>query len=266
MYKFDSLNLFVCLFVHDQLDIVVLFFIVSYLWYLFPTGASRIYGYDTGSNQSFQSNVLPAGANVTQKDGFRGLCIPMKKEVVLGPFADQCLGNSSSCDNFTISFLAYVKGAVAENEEVHILYSTPLTQGLFHVQFTVTRTVSRLEGQAFIVGGNSTTLLERRGLFPGVNTWVHVAIVYSQSVQELELYMNSVKVTEPTAAIPWDNSGSAVNVSLASTGNIKEICVSYFQIIVDAITEEEIQQLEQESRSQGELKTKLMWMSANTRP
>jgi len=224
---------------------------VSYLWYLFPTGGSRIYGYDTRSNQSFQSNVLPAGANVTQKDGFRGLCIPMKKEVVLGPFANQCLGNSSSCDNFTISFLAYVNGAVAENEEVHILYSTPLTQGLFHVQFTVTRTVSRLEGQAYIVGGNSTTLLERKGLFPGVNTWVHVAIVYSQSVQELELYMNSVKVTEPTAAIPWDNSGSAVNVSLASTGNIKEICVSYFQIIVDAITEEEIQQLEQESRTQA---------------
>ena len=223
---------------------------------MFPTGASRVYGYDTGSKQSFQSNVLPAGANTTERDGFHGLCIPMKKEVVLGPFADQCLGNSSSCDSFTISFLAYVNGAVAENEDVHILYSNPLTQGLFHVQFTVTRTVSRLEGQAYIVGGNSTTLLERKGLFPGVNTWVHVAIVYSQAHQEIDLYMNSVKVTDPTAAIPWNNRGSAVNVSLASTGNIKEICVSYFQIISNAITGEEIQQLEQESRTQGELKAK----------
>ena len=148
-----------------------------------------------------------------------------------------------------------MNGAVAENEDVHILYSTPLTQGLFHVQFTVTRTVSRLEGQAYIVGGNSSTLLERKGLFPGVNTWVHVAIVYSQSRQELDLYMNSVKVTDPTTTIPWNNRRSAVNVSLASTGNIKEICVSYFQIINDAIKETEIQQLEHESRTQGEFKT-----------
>lgn len=233
-----------------------MFFIVSYLWYLFPTGANRIYGYDTGNNQSFQSNVLPAGANATERDGFHGLCIPREREVVLGPFADQCLGNSSSCDSFTISFLVYVNDAVAENEDVHILYSTPLTQGLFHVQFTVTRTVSRLEGQAYIAGGNSTTLLERKGLFPGVKMWVHVAIVYSQSLQELDLYMNSVKVTDLTAVIPWNNRGSAVNVSLASTTNINEICVSYFQIINDAITGEEIQQLEQESRTQGEFKTK----------
>ena len=68
--------------------------------------------------------------------------------------------------------------------------------------------------------------------------------------------MNSVKVADLTAAIPWNNRGSAVNVSLASTGNIKEICVSYFHVINDAITGEEIQQLEQESRTQGEIKTK----------
>lgn len=238
------------------MGVIVLFFIDSFLWYLFPAGASRVYGYDTENNKSFESNELPAGANVTLRDGFHGLCIPMKNEVIVGSFADQCLGNFSTCDSFTISFLAYVDGAVAENEDVHILYSTPLTQGLYHVQFTVTRTVSRLEGQAYIVGGNSSTLLERKGRFPGVNTWVHVAIVYSQSLQELDLYMNSVKVTDPTATIPWNNNRSAVSVSLASTGNQKEICVSYFQIIKGVLTEKEIQQLEQESRTQGELKTK----------
>ena len=222
---------------------------------MFPAEASRVYGYDTANNQSFESNALPAGANVTLKDGVRGLCIPMKKEVIVGPFADQCLGNSSTCDSFTISFLAYINGAVADNEDVHILYSTPVTQGLYHVQFTVTRTVSRLEGLASIVGGNSSTLLERKGLFPGVNTWVHVAIVYSQSLQELDIYMNNVKVTDPTSTIPWNNNRSPVSVSLASTGNQKQICVSYFQIIKDVLSEEEIQQLEQESRTQGELKT-----------
>lgn len=222
---------------------------------MFPAEASRVYGYDTANNQSFESNVLPDGANVTLKDGVRGLCIPIKEEVIVGPFADQCLGNSSTCDSFTISFLAYVNGAVAQNEDVHILYSTPVTQGLYHVQFTVTRTVSRLEGQASIVGGNSSTLLERKGLFPGVNTWIHVAIVYSQSLQELDLYMNNVKVTDPTATIPWNNNRSPVNVSLASNRNQKQICVSYFQIIKDVLTEEEIQQLEQQSRAQGELKT-----------
>ncbi|XP_078373538.1 uncharacterized protein LOC144657116 [Oculina patagonica] len=223
----------------------------SFLWYLFPAGASRVYGYDTENNKSFESNVLPDGANVTLKEGFHGLCIPMKKEVIVGHFADQCLGNSSTCDSFTISFLAYVDGAVAKNEDVHILYSTPLTQGLYHVQFTVTRTVSRLEGQANIVGGNSSTLLERKGQFPGVNKWVHVAIVYSQSLKKLDLYMNSAKVTDPLGDIPWNNNRSAVSVSLASTGNQKDICVSYFQIIKGVLTEKEIQQLEQESRTQG---------------
>lgn len=236
------------------MDVAILFFIDSFLWYLFPAEATRVYGYDTTNNKSFESNVLPAGANVTLKDGFRGLCIPMKSEVIVGPFADECLGNSSNCDSFTISFLAYVNGAVAENEDVHILYSTPLTQGLYHVQFTVTQTVSRLEGQAYIVGGNSSRLLERKGLFPGVNTWVHVAIVYSQSLQELHLYINSIKVTDPITVIPWNNNRSPVNVSLASTGNQKDVCVSYFQIIKDLLTDEEIKQLEKESRTQGELK------------
>ena len=228
-----------------------MFFIDSYLWYLFPIGAKRVYGYDTGTNQSFDSNILPDGTNVANNDGYHGLCIPMKNEVIVGSFAEQCLGDSTTCDNFTISFLAYVKGAVAENEDVYILYSAPLTQGLYHVQFTVTQTVSRLEGQANIVGGNSSTLLERKGLFPGVNRWVHVAIVYSQSRQTLDLYMNSVKVTDSTATIPWNNSRSGVKVSLGYTENFKEICVSYFQIIKGVLTEKEIRQLEQESRTQG---------------
>lgn len=191
---------------------------------------------------------------MADKDGFRGLCIPAAGEVILGDFADQCFRDSSICDSFTISFLAYVNGAVSKFEYVHILYSTPLKEGLYHVQFTVTRTSSRLQGQASIVGGNSPSLLERIGLFPGENRWVHVAIVYSQSSQELNLYFDSVKVTDPNSTIAWNNNGAGVNVSLASTVNLRETCVSYFQIIRNVSTDLEIQQLEQECRRQGKVK------------
>lgn len=228
------------------------FVIDSYLWYLFPTGGDRVYGYDTANNQSFDSDPLPAGTSVSRKGAFRGLCIPAASQLILGDFANQCLRNASICDSFTISFLAYVKGSVPQNEDVDILHSTPLNQGQYHVQFTVTKTVSRLEGQASIVGGNSASLLQRTGTFPGVDRWVHVAILYSRSSQELNLYFDSVKVTDPNSTIAWNNTGQSVDVSLASTGNKRETCVSYFQIIGNTLTEPEIQQLEQECRQQGE--------------
>lgn len=233
---------------------VMHFVLDSYLWYLFPTGASRIYGYDTLNNRSFNSNPLPVGTTTVYKEGIRGLCIPAGNEIILGHFADQCLGDSNICESFTISFLVYVKGAVAEGEDVHILYSAPLSEGLYHVQFTVTRTVSRLEGQASIVGGNSASLLERKGTFPGVNKWVHVAIIYLQSSRELDLYFDSVKITDPNSTVAWNNTGQSVKVSLAARTNKRETCVSYFQIIRSVLTRKEIQQLQQESRRQGEEK------------
>ena len=231
---------------------VMIFVLDSYLWYLFPTGANRIYGYDTLNNLSFNSNPLPVGTTTVQKEGFHGLCIPAANEIILGHFADRCLGDSDICESFTMSFLVYVKGPVAEGEDVHILYSTPLSEGLYHVQFTITQTVSRLEGQASIVGGNSASLLERKGTFPGVNKWVHVVIMYSQSSQELDLYFDSVMVTDPNSTVSWNNTGQSVKVSLAAPSNKRETCVSYFQIIRSVLTSREIQQLQHESRSQGE--------------
>ena len=221
---------------------------------MFPSGANRVYGYDAAHNRSFNSDVLPANTTVTHKDGFRGLCIPAGTQVTLGDFADQCL--RSTCDKFATSFLTYVTGAVAEDENVQILYSTPVRRGLYHVQFTVTQTVSRLQGLASIVGGNSLNLLERKGTFPGLNKWVHVAIVYSKSSQELNLYFDSVKVTDPNSTVNWVNNGEGVNISLAYTGNVRETCVSYFQIIRDVVTELEVKQLEEECRRQGNLKRK----------
>lgn len=158
-----------------------------------------------------------------------------------------------TCDEFTISFLAYINGTVARDEEVQILYSTPVSQGQYHVQFTVTKTVSRLQGQAFIVGGNSTNLLERKGTYPGVDRWVHVAIVYSKSLHQLNLYFDSVRVADPNSTINWDNSGESVNISLAHSGNVRDVCVSYFQIIRNLLTELEIKQLEEECRQQGKI-------------
>lgn len=224
----------------------------AYLWYLFPTGANRIYGYEPMTNQSFESNELSPGTNVSMKGNTYSLHIPKANEVILGGFADSCLENASVCDNFTISLLVYIDGSVQPDEDVHVLDSKSSNRGSYHVQFMVTKKVARLEGHAFVVGGNSSTLLEREVEFPATDTWVHVAIVYSISGR-LDLYMNSVMVTasDPVISTPWQNDGSAVQVSLGSTHNERDIFVSYLQIIKGSLSKEEISQLEQETRQQG---------------
>lgn len=226
----------------------------AYLWYLFPTGANRVYGYEPVKNQSFESNELSPGINVSIKGNSYGLLIPKANEVILGQFADPCLENGSVCDSFTISLLVYIDGSVQLDldEDVHVLDTKSSSRGSYHVEFMVTKRRARLEGHAFIVAGNSSTLLERKIKFPATDTWVHVAIVYSLA-GSLDLYMNSVMVTasDPVISTPWQNDGSAVNVSLGSTQNKRDIFVSYFQIIKGSISTEEVAQLEQETRQQG---------------
>lgn len=226
----------------------------AYLWYLFPTGANRLYGYEPVTNQSFESNELSPGINASIKGNAYSLHIPKANEVILGEFADPCLENGSVCDNFTISLLVYIDGSVQldVDEDVHVLDTKSSSRGSYHVEFMVTKKVARLEGHAFVVGGNSSTLLERKVEFPATDTWVHVAIVYSIS-GSLDLYMNSMMVTasDPVISTSWQNSGSAVQVSLGSTQNRRDIFVSYFQIIKGSVSTEEVPQLEQETRQQG---------------
>lgn len=225
----------------------------AYLWYLFPTGANRVYGYEPVTNQSFESHALSPGTNVSIKDNSYSLHIPKGNEVILGQFADPCLESGSVCDSFTISLLVYIDGSVQRDEKVNVLDTKSLSRGLYHVEFMVTKKLARLEGHAFIVGGNSSTLLERKVEFPASDTWVHVAIVYSLS-GSLDLYMNSVMpvtASDPVISTPWQNDGSAVQVSLGSTLNKRDIFVSYFQIIKGSLSNEEVAQLEQETRKQG---------------
>lgn len=204
------------------------------------------------TNQSFESNELSPETNVSTKSNTHSLHIPKKNEVILGEFANSCLENASVCDSFTISFLVYIDGSVNVDEDVHVLDSNSLNRGSYHIQFMVTRKVARLEGHAFVVGGNSSTLLERKGEFPSTETWVHVAISYSIS-GSLDLYMNSAMVTEndPVIKTPWINDRSAVQVSLGSTHNIRDIFLSYLQIIKGRPSKEEVTQLETDSRQQG---------------
>ena len=173
--------------------------------------------------------------------------------MILGDFASQCLGDPSICETFTISFLTIVNGPVGSGEYVHVLYSTPVSQGRFLVQFTVTRTAAGLEGQAYVVGGTSAKLLERKGPFPGLNQWVYVAIVYSRSPEVIELYMNGLKTSNPLLERRWNSSGSDVEVSLGSRNNTGQFCVSYLQVTKVALTEDEVQQLERESRAHGKI-------------
>ena len=226
----------------------------AFLWYLFPTGANRVYGYEPITNQSFESNELSPGINVSIKSNSYSLLIPKANEVILGQFADPCLENGSVCDSFTISLLVYIDGSVQLDldEDVHVLDTKSSSRGSYHIEFMVTKRRARLEGHAFIVAGNSSTLLERKIEFPATNTWVHVAIVYSLSGR-LDLYMNSVMVTasDPVISTPWQNDGSALKVSLGSTQNKRDIFVSYLQIIKGSISTEEVAQLEQETRQQG---------------
>lgn len=226
----------------------------GFLWYLFPTGANRIYGYEAMTNQSFESNELSPETNVSMMDNTYGLHIPKANELILGEFADSCLENASVCDNFTISFLVYINGSVQLDEDVHVLDSKSSNGAPYHIEFMVTKTVARLEGHAFVVGGNSSTILRRNVEFPATDTWVHVAIVYSIS-GSLDLYMNSVMVkdSDPVIRTDWQNDRSAVQVSLGSTQNARDIFVSYFQIIKGSLSKEEIPQLEQETRQQGNL-------------
>lgn len=204
------------------------------------------------TNQFFESNELSPGTNVSMKGNTYSLHIPKANEVILGEFADSCLENASLCDNFTISLLVYIDGSVQLDEDVHVLGSKSSNGSSFPLQFMVTKKVARLEGHAFVVGGNALNLLERKVEFPATDTWVHVAIVYSIS-GSLDLYMNSVMVTasDPVISAPWQNDRSAVQVSLGSTKNKRDIFVSYFQIVKGCLSKEEIPQLEKETRQQG---------------
>ena len=153
-----------------------------------------------------------------------------------------------------IHYWYYLKanGATLKALEISRLSSFIPSMLLSVTEFMVTKKPARLEGHAFIVGGNSSTLLERKVEFPATDAWVHVAIVYSLS-GSLNLYMNSVMVTasDPVISTPWQNDGSAVQVSLGSTLNKRDIFVSYFKIIKGSLSMEEVAQLEQETRKQG---------------
>lgn len=229
----------------------------TYLWYMFPAGANRVYGYDSTTNQSFESDELSPGTKVAVKDNTHGMHIPKANELILGDFANPCLENSTVCSSFSISFLVYITGSVSVSENVHVLNSS--SPGPYHVQFLVTRSSARLEGHASVVGGNSSKILHRKVEFPAADIWVHVTIVYSSQVS-LVLYINSMMVTSSDAVLLTDwqtgSSDRAVQVSLGSRQNSHDIFVSYFQIIKGSLSKEEVGQLEKESRQQGKLRGK----------
>ena len=219
---------------------------------MFPTSANRVYGYEPKSNLSFESDELSPGTKVAIKDYTHGIYIPQANELILGDFANPCFKNATVCSSFSISFLVFINRSVRVGQNVHILDSNSTSRGSYHVQFLVTRSSARLEGHAFVVGGNSSYLIERKIAFPATNDWVHVVIVYSVS-GSLELYVNSLKVTvnDATVPTPWISDNSAVHVSLGSKQNLHDIFVSYLQIIKGALSQEEVVQLEKESREQG---------------
>ena len=225
----------------------------SYLWYLFPVGARRVYGYDPETNRSFASEQVSDGTAVELKDGIRSLHIRPGDDVTLGDFATSCLQDIALCDSFTVSFLVYIKGAITvAGSDVKVLLSKSIDRGPYQIEFIVKRvTPASAEGHVFVVGLNATILLERKGEFPGTNQWVHVAIVYS--TEAVDLYMNSVVVTNPTTSHVWASSGSQVQLALGSASNTNDIFLSYFQIIRGNLSEQEIQQLDMESRTQGVL-------------
>ena len=242
-------------------------FIESYLWYLFPIGANRVYGYDAMTNQSFKSDELSSGTKVAMKDNIHSIHIYKRNDLILGDFANPCLDNASVCSSFSISFLVYISGSVESSENVYVLDSNSSfnRKGPYHVEFYVTRSSpARLEGHAFVVGGNSSKLLEREITFPATDSWVHVAIVYS-SPGSLVLYVNSVVVTPSDPVIPtdWQGTNSPVQVSLGSKQNSRDIFVSYLQIIKGTLSPSEVAQVEKESRAQGNLN---LWLTKHSWP
>lgn len=218
------------------------------------------------TNQSFRSEKLSSGTKVAMQDNIHSIHIHKGNELILGDFANPCLDNASVCSSFSISFLVYISGSVELSENVYVLDSNSSLsrKGPYHVEFYVTRSSpARLEGHAFVVGGNSSKLLEREITFPATDSWVHVAIVYS-SPGSLVLYVNSVVVTPSDPVIPtdWQGTNSPVQVSLGSEENSRDIFVSYLQIIKGTLSPSEVAQVEKESRAQGNLNlwlTKHFW-------
>ena len=184
------------------------------------------------------------------KGNTHSLHIPKGRDVFIGEFAKACLENGTVCDSFTISLLVYIEGLLDIAEDVHLIDS--LNRGPYHIKFMVTRKINRLEGHAFVVGGDASNILERKIEFPATDAWVHVALAYSVS-GTLDLYVNSVvgKESDPVIRTPWQHDRSAVQVVLGSTENKRDIFISYFQIIKGSLSNKEVTQLEKESRQQG---------------
>ena len=231
-----------------------LYFSGGYLWYLVPIVENKIYGYDTETNRSFASNQVPDGTSVDVKEGINSLHVIPGTEVTLGDFTNTCLQDAAVCDSFSISFLVYIEATMAsESDDLKVLYTKPTNTGPYQVEFTVKNVTSpNPEGHVSVASLNSAKLFERKGEFPGTNQWVHVVIV--NSAEALELYINSSLVTNPTTIQPWmpsGSSGSQIQLVLGSTDNSNNIFLSYFQITKGNLSEQEIRQLEIESRKQG---------------
>lgn len=204
-------------------------------------------------NMSFESDDLSSGIKVATKKNVQGIQIPQASEIDLGDFASPCFKNATVCSGFSVSFLVYIVGPVNVGENMKVLDSNSSFRGSYHVQFIVRRTAARLEGHAYVVGGNSSTILDRKIAFPATDTWIHVAMVYSAVSTSLELYVNSVMVTAGDAVVssPWQSDNSAVHLSLGSRTNVRDIFVSYLQVIKSTLTATDVAQLEKESREQG---------------
>lgn len=203
-------------------------------------------------NMSFESDELSSGIKVATKKNVLGIQIPQASEIDLGDFASPCFKNATVCSGFSVSFLVYIVGPVNVGESMKVLDSNSSLRGSYHVQFIVRRTAARLEGHAYVVGGNSSTILDRKIAFPATDTWVHVAVVYSAVSTSLELYVNSVMTAgDAVVSSPWQSDNSAVHLSLGSRTNVHDIFVSYLQVIKGTLTATEVAQLEKESREQG---------------
>ena len=206
-------------------------------------------------NMSFESDELSSGIKVATKEYVQGIQIPQASEIDLGDFASPCFKNATVCSGFSVSFLVYIMGPVNVGESIKVLNSNSSFRGSYHVQFIVRRTAARLEGHAYVVGGNSSTILDRKITFPATDIWVHVAIVYSAVSSSLKLYVNSIMVTAGDAVVssPWQSDNSDVHLSLGSRTNVHDTFISYLQVIKGTLlTTTEVEQLEKESRQQGE--------------
>lgn len=186
-----------------------------------------------------------------RKNGLMGMFVPKGGEAVLGNFAAECFAEGTVCGDFAISFLVYIDASVANDKFVHVLNTMSPSKGYYYIGFTVTRNIARLEAEAYVVAGKSLNILKKSGTFPGTGKWVHVAIAYNGLQEVLELYLDSQKTTDPVLSILWNGTDQGAKIVLGNTKTSSAFLISEFQILKGRTTDDDVEQLDLESRNHG---------------